>query len=339
MATIKDVAAHAGVSAATVSHVINETRAVSTEARARVREAIAVLRYRPDGIARSLRVSRTRTIAVLISDVTNPFFAEVVRGIEDTVYARDGRLNLILCNTEEDPERERRCLELVQERRIDGLVIVPSGGNDALLRETAEGGLPMVLADRTAEGVAADAVTVDNRAGAERLVAHLLVQGHRRIGVLHAQLNASSLRERVAGYRDALAAAGIALDESLIVTSPSEIEAAAAAGQRLVGAAEPPTGVFCTNNFMTLGLMKSLLALGKEAPRDVAVVGFDDFPWADAFRPRLTVVAQPAYAIGVEAARLLLDRIARRWTGLPVHTVLETRLIVRDSCGTSLGKC
>lgn len=335
MVTIKDVALKAGVSTAAVSHVINESRAVSIDTKKKVRHAIKALRYRPDGIARSLRVNQTGTIAVLIADVTNPFFADFVRGVEDEAHRRGERYNLLLCNTEENGERERRAIELVLERRIDGIVMAPAGGNETLLAELVESGLPLVFGDRRLKGVAADTVVANNFEAAAGLARHLISLGHRRIGLLDADLSASAIHDRVAGFRSAMTEAGLTLDPAHVVTSASNIPAATAAGSVLLATSPRPEAVFCTNNFMTLGMVRAVQEQGLDCPRDIAVVGFDDFPWATAFRPRLTVVAQPAYEIGREAATLLFDRISGRRTGPTVQMVLDTTLVIRDSCGAN----
>ena len=331
MTTIKDVAQRAGVSVATVSHVMNNSRAVSTEARDKVHAAIVALKYRRDGIARSLRVSQTGTIALLISDITNPFFAEMVRGIEDCVHTRGKTFNILLCNTEETDERERRALDMVLEKRIDGIIIVPTGGNAEMLQDLVDGGLPIVLADRHLAGLQADAVIVDNRAASFAITDHLIRLGHRRIGALTANLDANSIRDRIAGYRDALASAGLPSDSSLMVDSHSSINAAVEASFALLDLRPAPTALFGTNNFMTLGLVRAVLERGLRCPDDISIVGFDDFPWAASFQPRLTVVEQPSFTIGQEAAGLLLDRISRKRQGPSVTVTLRTRLIVRDS--------
>jgi LacI family transcriptional regulator len=336
MATIKDVAKKAGVSTATVSHVVNGSRAVSVETKKKVKAAIKALKYRPDGIARSLRVAQTGTIAVLISDVTNPFFADFVRGVEDTAHQRGERYNLLLCNTEENTAREERALDLVLERRIDGIVMAPAGGNEELLADLAESGLPLVFGDRKLKGVSADTVVADNVPAAAELTRHLISLGHKRIGLFEADLASSAIHERAAGFREALSQAGLKLDPRHVVKAPSNIPAAEIAGKALLDVSPRPDAVFCTNNFMTLGMMQAVIDRGLRCPEDIAVAGFDDFPWAAAFRPRLTVMAQPAYEIGREAATLLFDRISGRRTGAPVQMVLNTRLIVRDSCGANL---
>jgi LacI family transcriptional regulator len=336
MTTIRDVAARARVSTATVSHVVNNSRAVSLETKRKVKAAIKELKYRPHGIARSLRVSQTGTIAVLISDVTNPFFADFVRGVEATAHQQSERYNLLLCNTEESATREARSLDMVLERRIDGIVMAPAGGNEAMLADLAESGLPIVFGDRTLKGVRLDTVVVDNVTAAHALTKHLVSLGHRRIGLLEADLASSAIHERSAGFREALAQAGLKVDTQHVVRSASNIVAAEATAKRLIISPRRPDAVFCTNNFMTLGMVQALLNHGLKCPEDMAVAGFDDFPWAAAFQPRLTVMAQPAYEIGREAATLLFDRISGRRTGAPVQMMLKARLIVRDSCGANL---
>ncbi|MFC5586830.1 LacI family DNA-binding transcriptional regulator [Nitratireductor kimnyeongensis] len=336
MAKIKDVAAKAGVSTATVSHVINGSRTVSPATTKKVRAAIKALKYRPHGIARSLRVAQTGTIAVLISDISNPFFADFVRGVEDAAHQSGERYHLLLCNTEESTERERRALDLVLERRIDGIIMAPAGGNEEILIDLAESGMPLIFGDRELKGVPADTVVADNVAAAAELTRHLISLGHERIALLEADLNASAIDERTAGFRQALAKAGLKLDPRHVGRSPSNVVDAEAAGKALLGTEPRPDAVFCTNNFMTLGMMQAVMSAGLRCPQDIAVVGFDDFPWAAAFSPRLTVVAQPAHEIGREAAALLFDRLSGRRTGDPVQLTLATRLIVRDSCGAGL---
>lgn len=338
MATIRDVALKAGVSSATVSHVINKSRNVSDDTRERVLAAVDSLKYRRDGIARSLRVSQTSTIGLIISDISNPFFADLVRGIEDAVHEHGHDYNIVLCNTEENDERERRSFDLVIEKRIDGLIMAPSGGNADYLKDLVGGSMPIVFVDRSLAGIDVDSVIVDNRDSAARLVKHLIGLGHRRIAAMEADLNATSIRDRVAGYREAMHEAGLPIEKDYVAKSLSTIDDAYASGLRLLDLKDRPTGIFCTNNFMTLGIVKALTERGLRCPEDVAVVGFDDFPWATAFHPRLTVVSQPSYAIGQEAAKLLFDRISKKRTGPAVKLVLGTTMIVRDSCGAGLGE-
>lgn len=331
MATIKDVAAMAGVSVATVSHVMNASRFVTEETRDRVLAAIAALGYRRDGIARSLRRNRTGTIGAIVSDITNPFFSDLVKGIENTIHGFRERLNVILCNSEEDEKLERELLDVLIEKRVDGLIIAPAGGNVAYLEELGRDGPPMVFVDRAIPSVAADTVTVDNVSASRSAVRHLIDRSHSKIAVLKATLRASSIEDRIAGYRLVMAEADLEIGPGWIVESASNIDAAHEAGRKLLRLTPRPDAVFATNNFMTLGLMRALNEAGLSSPDDIAIVGFDDFQWAEAFRPRITAVAQSGYHQGAEAARLLAARIAKTASGPPVHRVLETQLIIRES--------
>ena len=333
MATIRDVAARAGVSVATVSHVMNESRFVSEDTKQRVLAAIAALDYRRDGIARSLRRGQTGTIGAIIADITNPFFSDLVKGIGETIHDFPGKLNVILCNTEEDAARELLYLDVLMEKRIDGLILAPAGGNVAYLEALVARDFPLVFVDRALASVAADSVLVDNLAAATALVAHLIARGHRRIAVLKATLHASSITERVQGHARAMAAAGLDFDAGMIVESASSIDAAFEGGRALLALDPLPDAVFCTNNFMTLGMMRALNEKGLRCPQDVAIAGFDDFQWADAFRPRMTAVAQSGYDQGCAAARLLRDRITKAQTGPAVHLVHGTTLNIRESSG------
>lgn len=337
MPTIHDVARKAGVSVATVSHVINESRNVSAPTRLRVLAAIKDLQYRRDGIARSLRRSKTGTIGVMISDITNPYFSDLFRGIEDTVYGFEEKQNLILCNTEEDPIKERMYLDVLLEKRVDGLIVAPAGSNNQHFGQLVASGFPIVFVDRTLADVACDAVIVNNREASRQIVAHLISLGYRRIVLLKALLQADSIEDRIAGFRDALFAAGLPFHPEDIVESRSDIEAATRVGLALLRRdSPPPEAIYATNNFMTVGLMRAFAEMNFHCPRDIAIAGFDDFPWAGAFHPSLTVVSQPSYAIGREATGLLFDRMSKRRTGPPIKLVLDTKLLIRESCGYSL---
>ncbi|MCB1498195.1 MAG: LacI family DNA-binding transcriptional regulator [Bauldia sp.] len=333
MATIRDVAARANVSVATVSHVMNGSRRVNDETRQRVLDAIHHLKYRRHGIARSLRRSKSGAIGVIISDITNPFFADLVRGIETAIQEIDPESHIILSNTDEDAAKELQVIDVLMEKRVDGLILAPAGGNEGFLSDLVSRAFPMVFVDRALPQVDADSVVVDNTVGARRIVEHLIALGHRRIAAMRATLHATSIDARISGYQTALREAGIKPDPRLVIESASEIGAAYAAGQRVLALDPIPEAVFCSNNFTTLGLIRAIHAAGLRCPDDIAVVGFDDFPWADSFHPQLTAVSQPAFAMGEDAIRLLFDRINERRTGKSVQLTLSTDLVVRESCG------
>lgn len=334
--TIHDVAKKAGVSSATVSHVINNSRAVAPGTRERVLAAINDLGYRRDAIARSLRRNHTGTIGLMISDITNPFFPDVVRGVEDVVYAHGPDYNLILCNTEENDEKERLYLDVLMEKRVMGIVMAPAGGNLRYLADLLASGFPLVFVDRWLPGIDADTVVVDNLEMTTRIVGHLTDLGHRRIALMMARLKSSAIFERHDGYRAALAAAGIAHDPALVFESSSDIEDACAVALRMLDTRPAPTAVFGTNNFVTIGVMNALAQRGLRCPEDLAVAGFDDFPWASAFHPGLTTVAQPGYALGTTAAERLFQRLEGRTAGPALKQVLHATLMIRESCGEAL---
>lgn len=333
MATIRDVAKRAKVSVATVSHVMNDSRFVKPETKARVLAAISELNYRRDGIARSLRRSRTGTIGVVISDITNPFFSDLVKGIEQTVHDLKDKINVILCNTEEDIERELVYLHVLQEKRIDGLILAPAGGNAAYLTSLADRAFPLVFVDRALDNVAADSVLVDNIESSEKMVSLLIERGHKRIAVFAAELTANSIADRVVGYWRALESAAIPKRQGMVFSSPSSIEAAHEIAREFLITGPRPDAVFCTNNFMTLGLVRALHELGLECPADVAVASFDDFPWAESFRPQIAAVAQPSFDMGREAARMLDDRMTKKTTGRAIKMVIPSKIMIRESLG------
>jgi LacI family transcriptional regulator len=334
MTTIRDVARAAGASTATVSHVLNGSRFVAAETKERVQRAILALNYRPHGVARSLRRSRTSTIGVLISDIANPFFADLVLGVEDVIHRDVDSYNFILCNTEENSEKERMYLEVLLQKRVDGIILASAGGNVEAIQNLVAEGLPLVCVDREVDKAVADTIVIDNYAAALSLVRHLVAVKRRRIAVLRANLNAKSIEQRIAGYRAALAEASLAPWPGTESVAESTVDDACRAARALLGDAAPDA-IFCTNNFMTLGAMRAIAELGLNCPGDVAIAGIDDLPWTAGFRPRLTVVAQPARRMGREAATLLLDRIAKRRVEPPGYIVLPTELYVRESCGAT----
>jgi DNA-binding LacI/PurR family transcriptional regulator len=331
MPTIKDVAKRAGVSPATVSYVLNQTRFVSPATEARVRQAIRELNYQPNHIARSLRARRTMTVGMIMSDITNPFFADIVRGAEDVLSEK--HYSLILCNTDEAPERELATLQLLRQKKVDGLIVVATGHNVAPLYEVNALGLPVVLVDRQLPGDQLDTVVVDNQAGAYQATRHLLELGHRRIGLIIGLQGISTTMQRRRGYELALQDYGLAPDPTLIQEGHSTIEGGAAAAETLLDLNPPPTALFATNNLMTIGVFLTIKQRRLRCPQDIAVVGFDDMVWLSVFTPGVTTVVQPSYEIGQRAAHLLLDRMTGKSPHTPRVIMLAPQLIIRESCG------
>ncbi len=330
MATIRDVAKTAGVSIATVSATINQSAYVSSALQARVRQAIAEVGYHPDAIARSLKKRATQTLGLIISDITNPFFTALVRGIEDAAQVRGHAV--ILCNTDEGLEKERAYLALLRSRRVDGLIMTPAGTVEDYRRFFVEVNTPIVFVDRKIPTVPADAVVVDNVSGARQAVEHLLRLGHRRIGAITGLPQISTTHERIEGYRQALEAAGLPIDPTLLKDGHSRLEGGYRAAKELLGLPGRPTAIFATNNLMAIGLMRAVAEQGLRCPEDLSVVCFDDFEWASVFQPRLTTVAQPTYEMGATAVELLFGRLEGTLTGDPREVVLSPTLVVRDSC-------
>lgn len=347
---IKDVAKKAGVSTATVSHVVNQTRFVSEETRQRVLEAIESLNYHPSTIARGLATNSTLTVGLIVSDITNPFFTAVARGVEDEIN-RHG-YHTIFCNTDEDPAREDEYLRLLGARQIDGLIIAPTGVRSERLLRMAETGTPIVLVDRGTPDIDAPLVAVDNEGGAYQATKHLLELGHRRIGVLTGLETISTQVARTDGYKRALQEADIGIDETLIVyahphayrnqpgsdiTSPPTTLTnlqmtpnAFLALHQLLDLPHRPTAIFVTNNQMTLGALHALRERNLRCPDDISVMSFDDHDWAPLFSPPLTVVKQPTYELGQTAAKLLMQLINGEEVTSPDS--LSVELIIRESC-------
>ncbi|GAA3808803.1 LacI family DNA-binding transcriptional regulator [Streptomyces phyllanthi] len=335
MATMVDVAQHAGVSVATVSHVLNNTRAVRPRTRQLVLDAIDALGYTPNTLARSLVTSRTRSIGLAVSAVSNPYFTEILQGVE--AGALEHGYSLLIADPHDDPAHERKIVQLLHERRVDGMIVAPSARPDGLLGYLGRHAVPTVFLDRlvdTAENdtFRFDQVCTENSEPMAGLVTHLAGLGHRRIGLVAGLPGLSTTEERITGYRLGLSAAGLPHDEELVAHGDSDAEAARRATHGLLTRSNPPTALVTGNNAMTIGALRAMGELRVSVPDDMALCCFDDFAWADLFRPRLTAIAQPSKEIGAQAVRLLLDRLAS-----PEHPTRTVRLpcafVHRSSCG------
>jgi LacI family transcriptional regulator len=310
MATIKEVAQRAGVSVGTVSNILAGLPSVAGQLRERVQRAMAELQYEPSHVARSLKSKKTRTLAMVISDITNPFFPLLVRGAEDEA-ARQGYM-LAIFNTDDDLEREQQICRSLTARGLDGLLLVPSlerGDNGHLERLQARG-MRVVCLDRKPEGVDVDAVLVDNAGGVAKGIGHLAEQGARRIGYLGGDLKLHISAERKEGYERGMAAAGLAVDPDLVWEADFRLESAWRVAREVL-AGPRPDAVFVANLPMALGWMRAMGEKGLAAPRDLLLATFDHLVILDSFRPRLTAVVQPSYEIGRQGVKLLLERIAK----------------------------
>jgi len=329
IATIKDVAKQAGVSPTTVSHVINETRFVSEELRARVLEVMKELNYQPSAVARSLRRGETHTIGLIFPDNANPFFAEVARGIEDTSFEHD--YSVILCNSDDNLRKELLYTNVLAEKRVDGILFVSAGNSTENTQALQERGIPLVVVDREVRGVDVDSVLTDNVHGGWLATHHLVELGHRRVGCISGPSDITPSADRITGYRQALQEAGISVDESLIVRGDFQYESGHWAARQLSAMDDPPTAIFACNDLMAIGAISAALELGRQVPATLSLVGFDDVRLASFVNPPLTTVAQPKYEMGVLAAQMLMERIKDK-TMPPRRHLLETTLVIRGSC-------
>lgn len=328
---IHDVARLAGVSVATVSNVLNSARSVADSTRTRVLKAVETLGYAPHAAARSMRSRTSGLIGLIVADITNPFFTALVQSIERAASAHGD--SVLLCNSDEDVEREQRHLKMLRSQRVDGIILAATGlassgraAGLAMLR------VPVVLVDRGLAEFGLDAVTLDNRRAALDAMRHILGFGHRRIAMISGPVAVSTAAERLAGYREALAEAGLPFDAQLVHDAGFREDRAYTIACRMLATPDRPTAVFAANNLIAIGLMRAIADLGLRCPQDVSVVSIDDFPWANAFRPRLTTVAQPVATMGDTAVRLLRERIGGAGIDTPRQEVLAPLLIARDSC-------
>ena len=328
--TINDVAKRAYVSKSTVSHVINGTRTVEEETRRRVLVAIAELDYRPNRVARSLTTKRTGTIGMIVSDASNQFFGDMLRGVDDVL--RPANYALIVCNTDEALEREEHYLNLLLGQRVEGIIAAATTHNWAALSLAESTHTPIVYVDRRFEGLEGPYVGANNVDGAYQGTRHLIDCGHREIGILAGFQRLSAMRERLHGFRLALAEMDISLPDEWIVASALSIENGRAACRQILSQARRPQALFVNNNLLMLGALLEIKEMGLRCPEDVALVGFDEHPWAAVCEPPLTVVSQPAHAIGRTAAEMLCTMI----DGGNVESLcveLECKVLVRQSCG------
>ena len=329
MATMKDVAQRAGVSPSTVSHVINETRFVSQQLRDRVLRAMRELNYQPSAVARSLRTKRTQVVALVIPDITNPYFPEVARGVQDV--AEENEYSVILCNTDRMRGRELRFLKALRGQRVDGLILNPSEVTSGDLQDLQDAQIPVVLIGSQIDHPNLDVVMVDNVQGAYDAVSHLFDLGHRRIGLIGGLRASSSGEQRFQGYIRALTDLGLPIDKEIITEERFTREGGYESMNCLLALQSPPTAVFASSDVMAIGALMAIQEKGLQVPDDVSLVGFDDIAEASTTTPKLTTIYQPKYQAGQVAAQLLFDRIEGAPPGERQKVVLSHQLVIRDS--------
>ena len=328
---MRDVARLAGVSIATVSAVVNGTAVVSPALSAKVRDAMGALDYHPDQVARSLKVGRTNVIGMVLPDITNPFFPEVVRGVESAAQ-RQG-YSVILCDSNEDPAQEQRHLSTLFSRRVDGVLISCSDESNAyesLVRRR----FPIVFVDRVPKGLKVSAVSTDNVDAGYRATRHLVELGHRRIAMIAGNLRLSPHSDRLEGFRLAMQESHLPVRDDYLRIGDLQTEAGYRWGRELLSLSEPPTALISSNNKMLLGLMRAVSEMGIRCPEEASVIGFDDQIWTANYSPRLTVVAQAPSEIGRRATEMLLAKLrAGGEDGIGGLELVRAELRVRESTG------
>jgi LacI family transcriptional regulator len=331
MTTIHDVAKRAGVAPITVSRVINNSGYISQETRYRVEQAISALGYVPNALARGLRSKRTNTLALVMTDITNPFFTNIARGVED--IASEAGFSVIFCNTDESEPEEFKSAHIMAEKQVDGILLVPACSNSRTVEFLKSVDIPVVLLDRRVPDVEIDVVRCDSIAGAYELVQLLISLGHKRIAIISGQRGVSTAEDRVIGYHQAMTEAGLEENEQVYFGSFTQ-----ACGYEFTKKAltlpYPPTAFLGANNFISIGIMKALRNQKLRVPEDVTLVGFDDLPlplFID--EPFLTVAVQPAYEMGKKATELLLNRLLGKAPEECLEVILPIEIIQRKSSG------
>lgn len=329
MATVADVARTAGVSVSTAARVLSGNGYASEATRRVVLAAARDLGYVPNQIARSLRTKQTRMVGLLIGDVENTFYSVIARHVESAT--KDAGYHVVLCNSDDDPKIEREYLQLLEGMHVDALIVTPTSKNRRHLARFIQDGIVVVQVDRRIEGLAADAVLVDNEAGAASAVSHLVDAGHSRIGILTGELEVSTASERLTGAERALKERGIAVRPTLVRSASFHREHAIEDATALIRAKPAPTAIFAANNILAEA---TLLALEQErlrVPRDVSVVAFDDLRWMSMVEPQLTTIRQPVADMARSAAELALRRLRDGFEGRPATVVFHTELLKRGS--------
>ena len=331
--TIRDVAKQAGVAPITASRVLSRTGSFSEKARVRVETAASELGYVPNRIAQGLRSKRTNTIGLVLTDITNPFWTTVARGVEDVTSASG--YNVIVCNTDESDIKQKQYIDILLQTQVDGFLLVPANNTIKDITRIQNLNIPLVVLDRSVP-IDVDVVRANSKEGAYLLTKHLLELGHRRIAVLSGPRNISIMVDRIAGYTKAINEFGLSTDESLIFDNNLTLGAGSKMAEQALALNPRPTAIFATNNFIAIGAIRAIQKAGLSIPQDIALVGFDDLPEHMVIEPFLTVASQPAYDMGKQAMERLLTRLASN-EDIPFNeNVLPTQLIVRQSSGHSI---
>lgn len=331
--SIKEIAKEAGVSTATVSRVLNKSDRVRPKTAQKVLNVVEKLNYRIDHVARRMKVKSADSLVIglIITDIGNPFFSNVAKGVEDVAFKN--KHIVMICNTNESPEKEKFFLNSMLSEKVSGAIIVPTTGNGIYFEKLVEDGFPMVMVDRRPKNLNIDTVSINNEAGGYQATQRLIKNGHKKIGIVCGIKGLSNTEERLEGYKKALKDAGIPFNKELITYGNYVETGGREAINKLLSLKNPPTAVFSTNNLMTLGCIKEIYKRKISIPDEIALIGFDDSTWAEALIPPLTTVKQPGYELGVNAAELLIKRLNNGDVS-KMNIVLNPELVVRESCGS-----
>ncbi|MEJ5963951.1 LacI family DNA-binding transcriptional regulator [Pedobacter immunditicola] len=332
MSTLKNVADMAGVSIATVSRVLNSDEVVKYETKVKVMNAMKKLKYSPNRVAQRLRSTKknSRIIGLLIPDIQNPFYVDVIRGIEDHAYANNSVV--IIGNFSQDDKKEKLYIDILKSESVDGFIVAPSNEKDVHIKELLKEGFPIVCIDRGLKDTEVDLVKVDNQAGVFNAINHLINLGHKRIAHITGNRRIPTTLERIAGYEEALKKHNIKIDPEIVVSKKSDYQSGAELADYLLDLDHPPTAIFAGNNLLTLGALDTINRRGLKIPDEIAIVGFDDVYWANSLNPPLTAVRQPGFEIGKRSCELLIQRINDPKRSV-ASIILKTELMVRKSCG------
>jgi LacI family transcriptional regulator/LacI family repressor for deo operon, udp, cdd, tsx, nupC, and nupG len=333
MSTLRKVAQKAEVSISTVSRVINNPDMVQADTREKVQKVMKSLSYQPNRVAQRLRFSKgnSKLLGLIIPDIQNQFYSKVVRGIEDAAYKKN--YALILCNSDEDPDKELFYMRILESESVDGMILLPSEPRSERFRQESKSNIPIVCVDRKFIEETGDNVVTNNVKGAKLAVSHLAKLNHKRIAIITSSLDFSSFREREEGYRRVLIDHNLEIQSKLIKkVDPRSAEEANKATLELFELPAPPTALFITNNLMTLGALEAIHELGLQIPEDVSLIMFDDLPWSASINPPLTVIRQPSYEMGKKAAELFFRRISNLDDDI-VEIKMDPTIIIRRSTG------
>ena len=330
-ATIKDVARACGVAPSTVSNALSGSGYVRDDTRAQVLDAAKRLGYRASSVARGLRMQRSWSVGLLLADIANPWFPELVRVVEDVLWS--AQINLVLCNTDYQAEKEDTYLRHLIDKRVDGLILASTGAESPAVPRLQAEGVPLVMLNRRHGSVATDYVGMDNKGGVAAAVAHLAELGHSRIGFIAGRISSSAASERREGYLFAMAAHFGAAPPELIAQGDYSIVSGFEATRRLLALTPPPTAIVSANDFMAYGAIDAITRAGMSVPRDISVTGFDDILLSGLSLIRLTTVRPPTWKLGATAAELLLKRVGKKALGLRESVILPSELVVRGTTG------